>query len=429
MRTDRIRALYVQPAPYFGGAERQATTIVPLLRAFGVDVVPVVGPGATICQWLRQQGVTDFVHTAHLPGAWPKQRGLARATLPWRYGGAAAGLKLELVRILAAAPIDVIVASLPFAWLVATPIARRTGIPILWRAGGCNVNAAQRALLSLVTTRLRPDLLLCNSNAVERTFAPLVRVPSRVIPNGVDLDAFRPGAGTPSRFRPPGARLVVGFASRLDPHKRPGDFIELAARLAPAYPDVHFLLAGDGSQRPAHQARARRLAARHLRFSGYVDDMPSFLAACDVLVVPSRSEGCPNVVLEAMASKSIVVAADNPGVRELIDDGRHGLLYPTGEVTRLADLVRRLAGDRELGHRIAESAYRRVRSHFSAESCAGALADLLRASARGDAAGAPGRPGTGPRPRPPRASGRCATAPAPSSGSRTPPLHTRRADR
>src|SRR5690606_36016433 len=222
-------------------------------------------------------------------------------------------------------------------------------------------------------------------DAVGQLYRPLVGAPTEMIRNGVDDDQFRPGAGDGRRLRPPGARVVVGFAGRLVPQKRPEDFIAAAAHVAAIRPDVAFLMAGDGSRREAYVAEARRAGAHTLTVTGYVADMRDFYAACDVLVLPSRSEGCPNVVLEAMAMKTAVIAADTPSVREILTHDRHGLLYPVGDVAALVGALERLFDEGSLRRTLVERAYRRIRSELNARVCAGRTAAILRrvAGARG----------------------------------------------
>ena len=60
-----IRALYLQPAAHFGGAERQAATIVPMLREFGVETTPYVGPGQEIVEWFRERGMSSLHEVAY----------------------------------------------------------------------------------------------------------------------------------------------------------------------------------------------------------------------------------------------------------------------------------------------------------------------------------------------------------------------------
>jgi glycosyltransferase involved in cell wall biosynthesis len=347
MSRDRIRALYLQPAPLFGGAERQAAYAASLWPEFGVDVLPVVGPGQAVVDWLRERGVKEFAHTEHFPGGWAKLSGLRRVKLPHRYLLCGVRARAQIAELVARHEADVIVASLPFAWITGTLVAREAGIPIVWRAGGSEINVVQKSAMWMTTRVLRPDLLLCVGEAVRRTFSPLIPAPVAVVRNGVDHSLFRPGNGSGKGYRPEGADCVIGCAERLTLSKRPQDFVALAALLRERFPGARFLLAGEGSQRPWFECMAREAGATNLEFLGYVSDMPSFYETCDIVVLPSGAEGCPNVVLEAMAMGKPIVAAGVAAVLELIRHGDNGLVYELGNIAQFGNLVGSLISDRE----------------------------------------------------------------------------------
>lgn len=372
-----IRALYLQPAAHFGGAERQAATIVPLLSAHGVETTPLVGPGREIVAWLGERGVDDVVHTNTFPGAWRKPRGIGRVALVWRYARCLRLFRSELAAIVRDREIDVIYAAMAYSWFAATPVARRLAIPIVWRAGGTECSGGARRILGIASRWFRPDQLVCNGDSVRALYAPLIGSRSIVIRNGLDARQFYPGAGDGARLRPPGVHTVIGFAGRLVAQKRPEDFIAVAARFG-GHRDVGFLFAGDGSRRAYYAETAQRAGARTLRVTGYLHDMRDFYAACDVLVLPSRSEGCPNVVLEAMAMGTVVVAADAPATREIVTDGRDGILYPVGDLDALERALASLVGNPDQRRMLVERGYRRV-SRLTAHECAARTAEVLRA--------------------------------------------------
>jgi glycosyltransferase involved in cell wall biosynthesis len=215
-------------------------------------------------------------------------------------------------------------------------------------------------------------------------FAPLVRAPSVVVHNGVDTARFDPEGddAATAKHRPPDAALVVGLAARLVPQKRPEDFIRMAARIAPHHPEIAFLLAGDGSRRPAYEAEVRRLGLeRQVRFLGYVSDMRAFYASCDVIVLPSRSEGCPNVVLESMAMRRALVVSNAAGTREVVTDESEALVFPVGDIDAFARAVTRVIEQPALRAALAERARHRVAALFSTEASTQRLGNLLRAAA------------------------------------------------
>jgi glycosyltransferase involved in cell wall biosynthesis len=192
-----------------------------------------------------------------------------------------------------------------------------------------------------------------------------------VIPNMVDTDRFRPdldGASVRDRLKIPRDLPLVLLVGRIVPHKGVEHFVEAARYL----PDVAFLVAGEGSSLEAMKRLAASFdVADRVRFLGRVsqENLTKLYAACDVFVLPSvsRLEAFGIVALEAMATGKPVVVADIPGVREVIEDGREGLLADPVNPQDLAERIRALLADpahaREMGRRGRE----KVLSTFSIE--------------------------------------------------------------
>jgi glycosyltransferase involved in cell wall biosynthesis len=392
---ERLRVLYLQPSPLFGGAERQLTSISPLLHQHGIDVLPLVGPGNVILDWFSEQAFSGVVTSSSFPGEWERLRGPARLTVPFRYASNGWRVRAELLQLVRQNRIDLIVASLPFAWITGSLAARSAGVPIVWRAGGIGPSRLEKLTLSLVAPLISPDLLLCNAQSVLDVFGPLIPSPALVIPNGVDQQAFHPAAGDADRYRPSDAKLVVGSAMRLAPSKRPRDFVELAARLRRVHPNVRFLLAGDGSARGALESLARRLGADNLQFFGFVSDVQSFYRACDVLVLPSSSEGSPNFVLEAMAMQKALVLAAIPPLLELVSES-NAEWFALGDVGQLTQRVSQLLSSTTLRETLGERARLRA-SNYSLSACAARLAAALHEVVASRTAGYPGQPAVFPQ--------------------------------
>jgi glycosyltransferase involved in cell wall biosynthesis len=373
---ERVRILYLQPSPLFGGAERQLTSITPLLSQYGVDVLPVVGPGHVVVDWFAEQGVSPVIQTSSFLGAPGDARGIDKLTLPLRYLTHGYRARAEIVQQAREHDVDAILASLPFAWITGGLAALSVDVPIVWRAGGIGPSAAEKFWLGIVASIIPPDLLLCNAASVRDVFSPLVPAPVQVIPNGVDQRAFHPAAGDAARYRPPQATLVVGSAMRLAPSKRPRDFVQLAARLRDSHPQTRFLLAGEGGCRSELEQLARQLNADNLSFLGFVPDMQSFYRACDVLVLPSSSEGSPNFVLEAMAMRKALVLATIPPLLELVGL-ENAAWFPLGNVDQLTQSVSQVLASSELRRTLAERALLRV-SKYGLNECAASVARMLR---------------------------------------------------
>ena len=124
-------------------------------------------------------------------------------------------------------------------------------------------------------------------------------------------------------------------------------------------------MVGDGPDRPEVEAEIRALEISDaVELAGYARDVPDLLAAADVFVLSSRSEGAPFSILEAMAAGLPVVATDVGGVGELVADGETGLLVPAGDPARLAEALRSLLADAALRRRLGAAGLARARERF-----------------------------------------------------------------
>ncbi|MGR6962958.1 glycosyltransferase [Geodermatophilus sp. URMC 61] len=155
-----------------------------------------------------------------------------------------------------------------------------------------------------------------------------------------------------SRSADPG-RPVVGVVGRLVPEKGVDVFLRAATLASAVVPQARFLVVGDGPLRPDLEHRAAVLGlADAVTFTGYRSDAPRLLAGLDVLAVPSRSDGSPLVVCEAMAAGVPVVASRVGGLPDLIEDGGSGLLVRPGEAEDLARALVSLLLDPEAARRL-----------------------------------------------------------------------------
>ena len=197
-----------------------------------------------------------------------------------------------------------------------------------------------------------PCAQIYNSLAAEETAKHSATIfrPRRiyVIKNGVDLDRFSP------RCHPQkGYILAVGS---LYPRKRWDRLIRAVAHLASNGVCLEVMHVGSGPLRGELEAMTKILRVEHMvRFLGARQDIPALLADAAFLVHTAEDEGCPNVVLEAMACGRAVVATDAGDVPHLIDDGKTGFAVPRGDETALANRIAILLKDRELCRRMGEA--------------------------------------------------------------------------
>ncbi len=203
---------------------------------------------------------------------------------------------------------------------------------------------------------------------VERKRLPREKI--EVIPNGIDLGRLPPFSLDRRAARSAAGlrrdrRLVAGVG-RLDAQKDFPTFLRAAAMIAAEFPDVDFLVVGEGGERAALEALARRLGlGARVVFTGLRHDVPRLLAAVDVLALTSLYEGFPNVLLEAMATGAVAVATDVGGCRELVTSGETGLLVPPRAPAAVAAAVGRVLRDPALARRLATAARQRVEGAFS----------------------------------------------------------------
>jgi glycosyltransferase involved in cell wall biosynthesis len=204
----------------------------------------------------------------------------------------------------------------------------------------------------------------------------------QVIPNGVDPSLFAPAAAaantgeTADEFR-------VLFVGRLHTQKNVEALIESAAALlALPGPPLALEIVGDGPERAALESLAQRTgAARSLRFRGWLakPDVVACLHRAHAFVNPSRYEGMPNTVLEAMAAAVPVVASRVGGNDDLVVDGATGFLFDLAEPQRMTAALQRLRLDPKLGATLGARGRERVVADFSWPSVASRYAALLEA--------------------------------------------------
>jgi glycosyltransferase involved in cell wall biosynthesis len=200
----------------------------------------------------------------------------------------------------------------------------------------------------------------------------------RIVRSGIDLSEFRPCNGQErSEARRalgvPEDAVVVGTVAQMRAQKAPGDFVQVARRVADQRPDAWFVWVGDGPLRAELEA-AILAAGLKERFvlTGSRDDVRELCAAFDVFLLTSLWEGLPRTVVEASVTGVPVVATAVPGTAEAIRHGETGLLAAPGDISGLADCVLSMLTDAGLRERVRNNAAR-LREEFSVDK---AVCDL-----------------------------------------------------
>jgi glycosyltransferase involved in cell wall biosynthesis len=347
--------------PYIGGAEGQARAVAGELKRRGINVHVVTRrlPG------LAAEETVDGVPVHRLPAGGPGALGALMFM---------AGLLPDLV--LHGAGFDVIHAHLASSHAVAAALAGRlTGKRVIVKLGGGagmgEVALSRGAFLGRLKLRalgfLDPILAAPNADILaELPGTPLAGLTAVVIPNGVDFRRFAPA----SRAEKAAARRDLGWeegfsvlsTSRLANDKGVadllGDFLRVWTEIARGRP-ARLYIAGTGPDEDALKELARRLGAPAV-FLGPRQDVERLYRAADVFLLPSRSEGMSNSLLEAMASGLPVLATKVSGTEGLVSDNEQALLYAPGDDAGLRAALGRLFTEPALAERLGQSA--RMRS-------------------------------------------------------------------
>ncbi len=195
-----------------------------------------------------------------------------------------------------------------------------------------------------------------------------------VVHAGIDVERFAAGAGADAR---PAARAAFGLpvdstdapvalvAARLAPAKGHDDLLAALPAVLASVPRLQVLLAGEGPLAGALAERLRREGLEgRVRLLGHVEEMAGLYAAADLVVLPSRVEGLPSVLLEAYAARRAVVATDVGGIPEALTDGMEGRLVPAGDRAALAAAMVELASAPALRAAMASRGRERVERDF-----------------------------------------------------------------
>lgn len=255
--------------------------------------------------------------------------------------------------------------------VVGTIAGRRAGVPAI--VTGCRVADPRRWRAAVERCLVgRIDRIVCVSQSVaehQRTWARLPAEKLFVIPNGIDSGAsqIQPADLAPLGIGP--ERRVIVFVGRLHQQKGVDWLLDLAPELLAALPEHDLLLVGDGPLRPlAEQLAASPVADGRVHVAGHRPDVPAILRRCDLLVLPSRWEGLPNAVLEAMAAGLPVVATRVEGIAELLGDALDAQTVAGLDRESFVHRVIALASDSRVARATGAANQQRVREHFTLET-------------------------------------------------------------
>lgn len=271
------------------------------------------------------------------------------------------------------------------AALVARPAALVAGVPVSIYTVHNSVTSEKYPAWKngLVTTiehilSWPTDCIVTVSNALRNEIMARGKINHskiKVIHNGISLSNLHSTPGT--QWNLPPCRSVVGTVARMAPQKGLTILVQAAKQLLSVYPDIHFILAGDGPLKTSLIQQVRSLAIENnFTFTGTVKNISTVYAAIDIFVLPSLTEGLPLSILEAMAFSLPVVASAVGGIPEVIEHGVSGLLVAPGNATELANGIAQMLDNPTKAREMGEKAYHRVSHCFNASKMVEQTANL-----------------------------------------------------
>jgi glycosyltransferase involved in cell wall biosynthesis len=373
-----VRVLYLIDSLGPGGAEHLLAAYLPFLRRAGV--VP------TVVALQEQQGnpVARRIAAQGIPVA---ELGIRRL----RQRGAFARVR----EAIAAADPEVVHTQLEFSAVLGIPAARLRGLPTVATLHTLDAPPPRSRLalhFRLMAWALRrARRVIAVSEITRRHYLERARLrPERVVTifNGIDPTTFQCGPEERARARaefgiPLDAPVLATVAVQREP-KGIQHMLAALPQVAAAFPEVRYLLVGDGPYRPALEQQAAQLGiGERVVFAGSREDVARLLAAADIFVLPSLTEALPTVVAEAMAAGLPIVATTVGGIPEMVSHGEAALLVPPADPEALAAAVLRLLANPRQAAAMGRSGRRLVAERFDIRTQARALADDYRALAAG----------------------------------------------
>ncbi len=288
-----------------------------------------------------------------------------------------------IVSILNRKPYDAVVTFLIYSDIFGRFAAHQCRVPRIVssiRARNIHYTAWQRLLVRW-TMRWANSIVL-NSHqiyeyAIQEESAPPEKV--IIIPNGIDIEPYLHPVDRASFFRELGIEqdaLLIGSVGRLDRQKGYDVLLNAMAQLHRQ--DIHLVLIGTGPEERALKEQMRSLhLSEQVHFSGYRRDVPRILKAFDLYIQPSRFEGMPNALMEAMAAGCPVIASKIDGIRDLVVDGQTGWMIEQEDINNLAQAILYALSNRGEAYQCGLQAQESIRKNYTINNMLDAWEQIL----------------------------------------------------
>lgn len=270
-------------------------------------------------------------------------------------------------------------------------IAKKLNTPLIWHVHEILekpriVYKFTSALMGLYATKIVPVSNAVKQHLLKSGFVKESKI--NVIYNGVDTDRFNPSIDS-SELRKelsiPDDAFVIGMIGRINAIKGQDEFVKIISILSEKYKKVYGVIVGDAF--PGQEWRVKKLTEiiqnsrekEKIKYLGYRSDANVLHNLFDIYMLPSVSaDSLPTVVLEAMASRKVVVGYKNGGICEMVCDRETGFLEPIGESAALASDIEKIILEKNLYNDMAKNGYERLNQIFSLEMFKKNIDDLYQ---------------------------------------------------
>jgi len=365
MTREKIRVLHIITKMDWGGAQENTLLTVQGLRGTGFDVHLASSPGGHWEQKAREIADRYFVIPSMRRGIY-----LMNNTRAF----------FELFDLIRSNHYDVVHTHSTNAGLLGRAAAKLAGVPVIVHTvhgfGFDNVTFSRWARFLLIQLEkvagIFTDRLVMQAKRNEQE-AFEMRIASEekmiTIYSGISLNRFHKSYDKKrikKQLNISEGSFVVGWVGRMTEQNAPWIFLDAAKYLSEMYPEIHFLMIGDGHLRSYCEEMSREIT--RITFTGYRSDVHEMYAVMDVLVSTVRWAGLGRTITQAMASGLPVISTGVNGVPELVKDGVTGLIIPVDDPDAIAGTVKNLFLNPDLRSKIAENAEEIVTPAFSVES-------------------------------------------------------------
>ncbi len=274
---------------------------------------------------------------------------------------------------------DIIHAQWALSAVVGWRVKKALKIPLVLTTRGAEITSAQKSRLfrqGLKFVLNHCDAVTPNNESHSKVLSSMGFANFDIIPNGLNVKQFTPRNKVLIRKKlgVPKDKKIILFVGWLIPRKGCDCLLRAMPSILQQNSDALLLIVGDGVLRGQLEGLSVELGIKnHISFKGSLppDEVPYWMNVADVFVLPSISEGKPNVVGEAMASGLPVIATNVDGTPDFVEDGKDGFLIPPGDIASLSNKLKLLLGDSDLRAKIGKEARKSIlKKGLSWERCA-----------------------------------------------------------